>query len=148
MGETILLALLFVALIILLAYQNKKNRDAESHLGWIFELRECIHSIERRFNRECEKIITDAFSARNVKGEIIIDDFWKSITELKNEYANNLYEKVVAQKGKYGIKSVPEYLESEYKRNISDIADTYRYFGDFMAEQIKETRRRYLVQLY
>lgn len=138
MVEAILSALLFVALIILLAYQNKKDRDRESHEYWLSELRECIHSIERHFSRECEKIITDAFSGRNVKGEIVIDEYWGAITELKREYENNLYEKVIARKGKYVINSIPEPLENEYKRNITDIADTYRHFGDFMAEQIKK----------
>lgn len=142
MGGTILSALLFVALIIILAYQSQKERDRESHEWWLSELRECIHSIERHFNRECEKIITDAFSGRNIKGEVVIGKYYEEITALKEEYKNNLYEMVVLRKGNYFLTSVPECLEEEYERNISNIADNYRYFGDFMTEQIKETRRR------
>ena len=120
----------------------RAKEDRESHGWWISNLRECIHSIERHFSRDCEKIITDAFSGRNIKGEIIIDEYRKEITELKEEYINNLYEKIVVQKGKYSIKKVPEHLANEYKRNISDIADTYLKFGDFMTEQVNTYVRR------
>lgn len=142
MSEAILLALWIGTALFIIIREIKATSDRESHEYWLSELRECIHGIERHFSIECEKIITDAFSGRNVKGEIIIDEYWEAINELKYKYENNLYEKIVARKGKYGIKSVPEHLENEYKRNISDIADTYRYFGDFMTEQIRETRRR------
>ena len=138
MTEAIMLALWVGTAIFFTCREIKKNDDKKSHEWWLSDLRECLHSIERHFSRDCKKIITDAFSGRNVKGGIVIDEYWKAITELKNEYANNLYEKIVAQKGRYGIKSVPEHLENEYKRNISDIADTYRCFGDFMTEQIKD----------
>ena len=135
-GTTVLIILFF-------SFREIKAKETrEGHEWWLSELKDCIHSVERHFSRECEKIITNAFSGRSVIGEIVIDEYQKAITELKNEYTNTLYEKIVAQKGKYGIKSVPEHLENEYKRNISDIADTYRYFGDFMTKQIKETRRR------
>lgn len=142
MTEAIMLALWVGTAIFFTCREIKINDDRKSHERWLSDLRECIHSIERHFSRECEKIVTDAFSGRNVKGEIVIDEYRKAITELKNEYTNNLYEKIVAQKRMYRIKSVPEHLENEYKRNISDIADTYRYFGDFMTKQIKEIRRR------
>lgn len=138
MTEAILFALWVGTALFFTCREIKAKNDRESYEWWLSELRECIHSIERHFSRECEKIITEAFSGRNVKGGVVVGKYWEEITALKNEYANNLYEKIVAQKGKYGIKSVPEYLENEYKRNISDIADTYRGFGDFITEQIKE----------
>ena len=142
MIEAILSALWVGTALFFICRETKAKNNQESHEWWLSDLRECIHSIERHFSRECEKIITDAFSGRNVIGEIVIDEYQKAITALKNEYANNLFGKIVDQKGKYGIRSIPEYLENEYKRNISDIADTYCYFGDFMTKQIKETRRR------
>lgn len=118
------------------------KEDRESHEWWLSDLRECIHSIERHFSRDCERIITDAFSGRNIKGEIIIGEYRKEITELKKEYINNLYEKIVVRKSKHSIKTVPEHLANEYERNISDIADTYSHFGDLMTEQINTYVRR------
>ena len=141
MSEAILLTLWVSTSLFFICREIKNKNDRESHEWWLSDLRGCIHSIERHFSRACEKIITDAFSGRNVVGGIVIDDYRKAITELQNEYSNNLYKKIVALMGKYRIKSVPEPLENEYKRNLSDIADTYRYFGDFMTKQIKETRR-------
>ena len=129
---------LWIGTILFFVFRNEKERKGrESYEWWLSELRECIHSIERHFGRECEKIITDAFSERNIFGEIIIGKYREEIATLKNEYANNLYEKIVAQKGRYGIKSIPEHLENEYQRNIFDIADTYRCYGDFMTEKIR-----------
>lgn len=131
-GTAMIIALFF------LCREKKLKDDRESHELWLSNLRECIHNIEWHFSRDCEKIITDAFSGRNIKGKIIIDEYRKAIDKLKNEYSNNLYEKIVTQKGKYGIKSVPEHLANEYERNISEIADTFRNIGDFMLEQIKD----------
>lgn len=142
MGEAILLALWVGTALFFTVRETKAKKDRESHEWWISDLRDCIHSVEGHFCRQCEKIITDAFSGRNVKGEIIIDEYQEAITELKDEYSSNLYEKVVDLKGKHEIKSIPEYLENEYKRNIFNIADTYRYFGDIMTKQTNETRRR------
>lgn len=138
MTETILLALWIATTLFFIIRDMRTKEDRESHERWISDLRDCIHSIERHFSRDCERIITDAFSGRNIKGEIIIDDYRREITELKEEYINNLHEKIVARKGKYSIKTVPEHLANEYEKNISDIAETYRYFGAFMAEQIKD----------
>lgn len=142
MTEAILLALWVGTALLFICREIKTKEDRESHEWWLSDLRECIHSIERHFSRDCERIITDAFSGRNIKGEIIIGEYRKEITELKKEYINTLYEKIVVQKGKHSIKTVPEHLANEYERNISDIADTYRHFGDFMTEQINTYVRR------
>lgn len=138
MTEAILLALWSGTTLFFICREIKINDDRKSYEWWLSNLRKCIHSIERHFSRDCERIITDAFSGRNIKGEIIIDEYRKKITELKEEYINNLYEKIVVRKGKYSIKTVPEHLVNEYERNISDIADTYLKFG----EQINTYVRR------
>lgn len=136
MAETILLVLWVGTSLFFICREKKASDDRESHEWWLSEVKECMHSIECNFRRDCKKIIDNAFSKRNVIGGIIIGEYRKEITALEKEYKDNLNEKAIARKGKHSISSVPEYLEREYERNISEIADTFRYFGDFMSEQI------------
>ena len=141
MVEAILLVVCFGLVMFIGIRETKLRKDRESHEWWVSEVKECVHSIECDFRRDCEKIITTAFSGKNVSGEIVIGEYSKEITALKSEYMNRLTEKAIARMGQYRITSVPETIAKEYERNISEIADTFRYFGDFMLEQIKDTKK-------
>jgi hypothetical protein len=142
MAEAILLFLWVSSCLFFICREIKQKSDREGHAWWRSDLRETIYRIEREFERKCREIITDSFTHKNIFGDVIIGEYWKRITELKNEYETNLYEKIIARMGKYSVKSIPEDLEIEYERHISEIADSYRRFGDFMTKQIKEARRR------
>lgn len=140
--EAILLIVAFALFIFMFFRDYKKRQDRESYDWWIAEVREHIHCIECDFRRDCEQIITNAFSGRNVSGEIVIDKhYYSDISKLEKEYKGNLYDKIVAKMGKNRIKSVPEHLSREYDRAISEIAYNYLHFGDFMLEQIKDVTK-------
>ena len=142
MAEAILLFMWVGSCLFFICREIKQKSDREGHTWWRSELRETIYRIEREFEWKCREIITDSFTHKNILGEIIIGEYWKKITELKNKYKTNLYEDIIVRMGKYRVKSIPEDLEIEYERHISEIADTYRCFGDFTAKQIKEARRK------
>ena len=111
---------------------EKEKEDRANHASWAFDVRAVIHGIEYEFRTECQ----DALDfERNFMGKIIIDKYRQKIYELKDEYKNSLYEKVVARMGKNRVGTIPEYLEREYERNISDIADTFLHFCDVLQEQ-------------
>ena len=137
MAEAILLVVCFGLVMFIGIRETKARQDRENREWWLSEVRECIHSIEFEFRCDCQKIIENAFSERNVMGGIIIGEYRKEITALELEYKNDLNEKTIARMGRCRITSVPEHLAKEYERNISEIADTFRYFGNFMSEQIK-----------
>jgi hypothetical protein len=125
MGESILL-LLWVATTIFLGVKietDRKNR--ESHEWWLSEVKECIHSIECEFRHKCEKIAEEEFS------KTTLNEYQYSvrIRELEKAYKNNLTDRVIAFK-RVRITTVPDHLEQEYLRNISDISSTFRYFGN------------------
>ena len=130
MTEAILFIVCFGLVMFIGIRETKLREDRESHATWLSEIRECMHGIECEFSRKCEKIVTDEFSNGCVSG-----NYGKRISELQNEYANSLFDKIVARMGKYSVKSVPEYLQREYERNISDIAHTFHNFGNFISEQ-------------
>ena len=118
-------------------YKDIKKKERENYAEWVSESISILHSIEYEFQSNCQKIITEAFTGRNVMGGIVIDKYHEKLSALKDEYTHNLDEKISERCHKYRTISVPKYLEKEYERNISEIADTFRHFGDFMLEQIK-----------
>lgn len=130
MGESILL-LLWVGTTIFLACKIESNKKAqESHEWWLSDVKGCIHSIESDFQRNCEKITEDEFARQR------FDEYRYSIRirELEEKYKNELTEKVIAQK-RVTITTVPEHLVKEYEINISNIADTFRYFARLIRDK-------------
>lgn len=113
----VLFLLSLAALVAFGAFRDKERKDRENHEGWISEVREHIHSIERDFHYRCQEIMQNSFL-----------NHYDEIRNLKDEFINNLDTKVIERMGRYRISTVPGYLKSEYKRNISDIADTFFFF--------------------
>lgn len=95
-------------------------------MGWLFDVRESIHSIECEFRWKCEKIAEEEFSKPS------FDEYRYSvrIRELEEAYKNNLTDRIIALK-RVRVTTVPDHLEREYLSNISDISYTFRYFGNF-----------------
>ena len=112
MSEAILLGLWVGTALFFIVRETKAKTNRESHEWWLSELRECLHSIENEFSRRCLDI-TQASS------------YDINIGNLKKEYIEEVYNKVVSRKGKYFLKSLPDYIVTEYERNISEIADIY-----------------------
>lgn len=124
MGESILLILWVVTTIFLGVKIETDRKSRESHEWWLSEVRECIHSIEYEFHRKCEKIAEEEFS----KATFDEYRYSKRIWELEDTYKANLTDRVSALKH-VRVTTVPDHLEREYLRNISDISSTFRYFG-------------------
>lgn len=112
MGEAILLALWVGTALFFIVREINAKGDRESHEYWLSELRECLHSIENEFSRRCLDITHDSSYAIN-------------ISNLKEEYIKEVYKKVISRKGEYFLKTLPDYILTEYERNISEIADIY-----------------------
>lgn len=113
MSEAILLSLWISTSLFFIIREIKAKSDKERHEYWLSELRECLHSIENEFSRRCFEITHDSSYGINIKN-------------LKKEYIEEVYNKVVSRKGEYFLKTFPDYIVKEYERNISEIADIYR----------------------
>lgn len=137
MTEAILLALWMGTILFFGIREYKERKKRESHEYYLSELRYCLHSIEHEFQESCQEIIINAFSGRNVRGEIVVDKYWEEIIALKKEYSDHLYEKV-DERMKRKVSTLPNHFVEDYERNVSEIADTFRNIGDFMLEQIKD----------
>lgn len=124
MGETILLIVCFGLIVFFGIRDMKARQDRESHEWWLSDVKACIHRVECEFQWRCREIAEEEF-ARQKFSEY---KYRVRITELEETYKKELTEKVIAQK-RVHITTIPDYLIVEYNRNISDIADTFRYFG-------------------
>lgn len=127
------------AIFVIVAFIKAIRQEArDKYAEWVANSIDNLHIIENRFRYECKEIITNSFSERSVTGKIIVGKYYQEITALEKEYKYNLKEKLQERSAYslYYVTSVPQYLAEEYQRNITNIADSFRYFGDFMLEQI------------
>ena len=120
MVEALLLASWVGTALFFICREIKANDDRKSHERWISELRECLHSIENEFSRRCLDIVKK--SRHNYSSKYLLQ-----VSELRKEYINEVYNKVAAQKGEKFATILPDYILREYDRNISEIAEIYRY---------------------
>ena len=119
MAEIILLTLWICTALFFVCREIKAKGDRERREWWTSELSECLHSIENEFSRRCYELTEKAFSRHNYPS------YREQVNELKKEYLNDLYGKVVERKGKYFLTTFPDYMAKEYERNISELADIY-----------------------
>lgn len=127
MAEAILL-ILWVGTTIFLGWRIESDRKGrESHEWWLSDVKECLNSVQCEFWRRCQEIAEEEFS----KLRFNECKYSARIGELEKAYKEEAVEKVNAQKRIY-ITTVPEHLIREYNRHISDIADTFRYFGNYV----------------
>lgn len=124
MIEAIMLALWVGTTLFFICREIKQKRDRESHEWWLSDLRDCLHSIEGEFRWHCQEIAEVNQSQRDY------DTYKAQINELKKEYLNELYNKITERKGKYFVKTLPDYIVKEYEVNISKIADIYLDLGE------------------
>lgn len=129
MAEAILLVLWLGTLFFFGLREEKKRKDRENREYWLSEVKECIHSIEHEFRWDCEKIAESLFNKSIGEYKYSV-----KISELEKSYKNDLTEKVVAKK-RVHVTTVPNHLVKEYERNISDIADVFRYFGNLYQQK-------------
>lgn len=129
-GEAILLVAYFGLFMYVCIRDIKTHQDRKSHEWWLSDVRDCIHSVECEFRRNCLKIAEEEFSQQKYSEY----KYNVRISELKEKYKEELTEKIVIQK-RVNITTVPEHLIREYERNISEIADTFCDFGNIMSEQ-------------
>jgi pantothenate kinase len=119
MTEAILLALWLGTSIFFICREIKTKASRRSHEYWLSELRECLHGIQNEFSRRCYEITENAFSLHNYSS------YDTQISELKEEYINEVHNKIIARKGKYFLTTLPDHILEEYERNIAEIADIY-----------------------
>ena len=123
MTEAIMLALWMGTILFFGIRDYKERNQRESHERWLSDLRDCLHSIESEFRWRCQEIAEANQSQRDYDINNV------QISELKKEYLNELYSKVIERKGKYFAKTLPDYVVKEYEVNISKIADIYLDLG-------------------
>jgi hypothetical protein len=119
MTEAILLALWIGTALFFICREIKMNDDSKTHKWWLSELRDCIHSIECEFRWRCQEIAEEMIQQHNSSLCVA------RIRDLKKEYLNDVYQKVVEKKGNNFLTTLPDYVAKEYERNISEIADIY-----------------------
>ena len=124
MTEAILLALWAGTALFFICREKKKKDDRKSHEWWLSDLRDCLHSIEGEFRWRCQGIAEANQTLRD------FDLYRAKINELKKEYLNELYNKVIERKGNSFAKTLPDYIVTEYEANISKITDIYLDLGN------------------
>lgn len=125
MGEAILLTLWFGTTLYLCWKIENERKERENHAWWLSDLKECIHAIECEFRRKCEKISEEEFT----KPTLNEYQYVVRIRELEEAYKNNLIDRVISLH-RVRVTTIPNHLEREYLRNISDISYTFQYFGN------------------
>ena len=123
MAEAILLLLWVGTFLFFGTREHTKEKQRESHERWLSDLRDCLHSIEGEFRWRCQEIAEANQLQRDYDLHVT------QLNELKKEYLNELYNKVIEREGKYFVKTLPDYIVKEYKANISKIADIYLDLG-------------------
>lgn len=124
MTEAIMLALWVGTTLFFICREIKQKSNRESHEWWLSDLRDCLHSIEGEFRWHCQEIAEAHQSQRDY------DTYKAQIKELKKEYQNELYNKVIERKGKYFVTTLPDYIVKEYEENISKITNIYLDLGE------------------
>ena len=120
MGEVIALVLWGGTTLFFVCREIKQKDKRDSEEYWLSELRECLHGIEREFSRCCLSITSEALSRKDFSYSL-----QTKIRDLKKKYSNEVHEMVIKRKGQYFLKTIPDHVEREYERNLSDIADIY-----------------------
>lgn len=105
------------------------RNERESHEWWLSEVKECMHCVECEFQMGCQLLAEKHLSHKR------FNEYAVKISELEALYKKDLTEKIIAQKRGIRVTTLPDHLVREYNRNISVIADTFRYFGNMMSEQ-------------
>lgn len=131
MGEAILLALWVGTSVFFICREEKAKNDRESHAWWLSDVRASIDTIECEFRRLCKKIAEEEFS----KPSFNEYRYSSRIRELEEAYKTDLTNRIIALH-RVRVTTVPDHLVREYEINISNIAYTFRYFGNIMSEQI------------
>lgn len=131
MTEAILLALWVGTTLFFICREIKQKSNRESHEWWLSDLRDCLHSIEGEFRWRCHEIAEVNQARRDY------DTYKAQINELKKEYLNELYNKITERKGKYFVKTLPDYIVKGYEVNISKIADIYLDLGELYLRRRK-----------
>lgn len=125
MADAILLALLIGSICFFGIKMENDRQSRESHAWWLSDVRSCIVSIEAEFRRKCKKIAEEEFSKQSFNES----RYRSRIRDLENSYRYDLTDRVIALKS-VRVTTIPDHLEQEYIRNISDISDIFLYFGD------------------
>ena len=128
----------FAIFVIIQFIKAARKEERAKYAEWVANSIDNLSVIENCFWYKCQDIITDSFSKRSITGKIIIGEYNKEISALEKEYKYNLQEKLRERSAYtlYYVTSVPPYLAEKYQEKISKIADTFRFMGDFMTEQI------------
>lgn len=129
MGTALLLVLWVSTTIFLCLKIESDRKKREQREWWLSDVKDCIYSIEREFQWNGKKITEDEFARPSFDEH----RYRIRIRELEEKYKNELTEKVIAQK-RVTVTTIPEHLVREYKRNISNIADTFLYFANFKVD--------------
>lgn len=139
-------------------YYEHKQREKRNGEEWWYDRRNLLKSIAYEFECQCweetekalerhNKIVCrySPYSITAYEREFlsrVISNYGNTLNELKQKYISELNEKYVAKVGKYRAGTLPEDLISEYKRNISDISDTFYRIKQLMWEQLDELNER------
>lgn len=122
-GEVILLIVCVGSWLFWGTKEHINSEKREGYECWLSDVRECIHSIECEFRRNCQKIAEEEFSQKKFSEF----EYYDRIRKLEKKYKEELIDKIIAQK-RVRVTTIPESLVRGYERNISDIADTFIFF--------------------
>lgn len=142
-----------LALGILGLYYENKAKKRKEYEDWIYDRRQYLEIITRRFRDDCQALAEEAFT--HYTNTLVwksylhkpdhmtysfISNYSKSIKSLKSEYIDNFADKYSNGSEKIRVDALPPYLIDEYKKKIIDIADTFSDFGNIMRYKIEELK--------
>ena len=150
-----ILSLFFIFAFVFLGYQSeKKLKEKSERSQWLYRESERFHTIALDYDKKCKEYIDKVFPQHNRaicnhrKGtftnyETNMMFFENSkhlekITDLRTEYLQDYPQKYEARYGMLYVENYTDYIFNDYKNEIDQIYDHYRYIVWLMREQIME----------
>lgn len=147
--------ILLFALFMLCFHYERKEKQKKEHDNWIYDCRQCLLRTVSNFCRDCQAIAEEAFTKYtnmilnnnyrrmpDYMAYSFLSNYQESLDNLKENYLENVTNKVKESMRYYTFTSIPDYLIEEYSKLISDIYYSFRDFGFLMRKQIDEEKGR------
>lgn len=129
-----------------------KKKEREEYAALVYAANTCLRSIEHEFRIKCEELTEKYFQqytdniqfgyheASVERLQRLLRNYQSEISNLEEDYLQNLSEKIIDLKGEYFVSIVPSYLVEAYERDISGIAFAFTRFYYCMDGYVTDIR--------
>ena len=149
--ESLMSVILFLALIMLELYYERKEKRRKEHEEWLYFRKKRLHKLALQFRRDCmeaaEQVIAQyttvlTWKSYRYASNYFLWDYRNSITRLEEEYKFHYAEKYSSGDNKLRceVEDLPNYILEEYRAEVSEIANTFLELGYCISNQINELK--------